>query len=158
MGYTHYFTAVRDITEEEWDKIVYATWKLYDNLPDGVEVFGVDGNHDPHKEVPIVDTETIHFNGNPAKDEDHEDFLLYKKGFSQAQQIHPGDGHPLFNFCKTAEKPYDLLVCSVLTVVNYYAPGAYEIKSDGDVVDWLPALEFVRQTIPSEGVFLVPFR
>jgi len=57
-------------------------------------------------------------------------------------------------FCKTARKPYDLMVCAVLILYKYYFP-EITVDSDGEFNDeWIPAFNFVadvlgkKKTIP----------
>ena len=50
-----------------------------------------------------------------------------------------------WNFCKTARKPYDLLVCAVL--LSAYNILGYELSSDGGFEDWQPAIDFYLDTV-----------
>lgn len=50
---------------------------------------------------------------------------------------------PDFAFCKTARKPYDLLVCSTLLLYKHFWPEV-QISSDGDFEDWESAIEHVK--------------
>ena len=47
----------------------------------------------------------------------------------------------LFDFCKTANKPYDKFVVYVLILAHNLAPGCYIITSDGDASDWQKDLD-----------------
>jgi hypothetical protein len=48
-----------------------------------------------------------------------------------------------FEFCKTAGKPYDLMVCTCLILLKWYFKDKVSISSDGDMEDWQPAFDFV---------------
>jgi hypothetical protein len=111
MGYTVYWTHQRSFTTQEWENIRQAVCNMFKRLK---QVKGSCGTGRPE-----IDNDSIHFNGDATKGEDHESFYLDREG----------DG---FNFCKTARKPYDRFVKAVLVVANYYAPGALDVTCDGD--------------------------
>ena len=71
-----------------------------------------------------------------ANDLGHETFHLTRKDSGN------------FNFCKTARKPYDLMVCAVLFLAKYHFKDKIKISSDGDMNDWTPAIEFVDKFFP----------
>ena len=117
MGYTHYYTQQRDLTDIEWDAIV--------GIVDEIIRFS-----------PVK----VHFSANDFSfilngvEDSHEDFYLTK--------INSG-----FNFCKTARKPYDLVVCASLIMINELVPDAFEIGSDGSIHDWQYAIDFLDEHI-----------
>ena len=101
MGYTHYIVN-KKVSDEKFEEFSNACKKLYENLPektnsaggyfanDKIEIAGWDGNGKPE-----FTKEFVSFNGK-GEELSHETFYLEnKEGFS---------------FCKTARKPYDLLV------------------------------------------------
>lgn len=59
------------------------------------------------------------FNGDASTGDDHETLVIEKKGSG-------------FQFCKTAEKPYDVYVKAALLLANKVAPGVFELSCDGD--------------------------
>jgi hypothetical protein len=69
----------------------------------------------------------------------HEPFLLTSADVETDQEFSPCIG-----FCKTARKPYDMLVCATLILVNNIAPDLLDIRSDGGIEDWEPALRLAR--------------
>ncbi len=112
MGYTNYWNQFRDFTDEEWAQIknqIEYVGAVMDNV---VIVYGVD---------------FISFNG--MGEESHEDFVLSKK-----QMLSPNDvrmNRPYaFNFCKTAEKPYDIGVWYLLTWIYHNTDNAIAISRD----------------------------
>jgi hypothetical protein len=62
---------------------------------------------------------------------------------------HPerGDDPSVFDFCKTARKPYDLIVCGALIVAAKHASEYVKVSSDGEVSDWRPALKWVKSVL-----------
>ena len=171
MGYTHYFSPQKRIPDDGWEKIKTGVIELVRHLPEHTETAGgfhhnyplkgaIEGITVDDKPVDLTPAtaeavvtqfdkdgkDIICFNGAERIGLDHETFVLQR--FNK---------EPLGNFCKTARKPYDLLVCATLILADHYAPQCLDIGSDGGVDDWWPALEFVREhidasvTIP-EGV------
>ena len=52
-------------------------------------------------------------------------------GFTQRD-----DDGMIFKFCKTAQKPYDIAVCSALIIAKRYFGESIMISSDGDNEEW----------------------
>lgn len=110
MGYTHYWTIKEPISAD-------AFAKLQEGIKAIIET-AVDAG------IPITDESTdgtIAFNGVGGNA--HETFVI---------QV----GDKEFNFCKTAEKPYDAVVTASLIYAKKIFGDAIEIKSDGDWDDW----------------------
>ena len=143
MGYTHYYTQTRDLTPAEWHHLTAVFEHMLTHLPRHSTSAGGyyadqplvirDGLGDG---LPQVDDQALVFNGDDTAGLAHETFHLDRYGRG-------------FNFCKTARKPYDLLVCAVLLAVTEMAPGALVVASDGDIhgAEWQPARDFLR-TLP----------
>lgn len=130
MGYTHYFPQQRPITDEEWQLVSGAAYTLTRHAPVHVAIASELDETDP----PMIGEQSIRFNG--FGEEGHETFLLRR------------EFDPAFEFCKTARKPYDLIVCAVLIAANHYAPGWLQINSDGDVADgWGEALQWAQDVL-----------
>jgi len=51
-----------------------------------------------------------------------------------------------FNFCKTAQKPYDEVVTACLIVLKHRLPNHVDVSSDGEEMDWLPGLLLATQS------------
>ena len=140
MGYTHYFSAQREITPEEWERLIKEAKHVLAKLSKSVHI-QYEFNDSRSAQVT---KRGIHFNG--AGDDGHETFVLKyrpeRAGFESA-------GYPYgFDFCKTGGKPYDLAVCAVLMLAASVAPGWLDISSDGGRVDWQDALDFMRSVFP----------
>jgi hypothetical protein len=69
------------------------------------------------------------FKINGKGDNAHEDFTLREH---YMQNI----GQDNFNFCKTAMKPYDIVVTACLAILKYRLGDAIQVSSDGDASDW----------------------
>jgi hypothetical protein len=78
----------------------------------------------------------IKFNGNSAKGLDHESFWL-----ALDPDVVAASG---FEFCKTAQKPYDVVVTAILAVM---AEVGLNVSSDGDADDWKPGLTFAADVL-----------
>ncbi|WP_019025323.1 MULTISPECIES: hypothetical protein [unclassified Thioalkalivibrio] len=155
MGYAHYMKQQRDFTEDEWSGTVNDIRALQARLPKHSEsaggyyrdaplaITGLDPDL-PAEQIYDPKHETIAFNGcapgdgGDEEDLSHESFSLNRLKDSQ---------HSLEGFCKTARKPYDLMVCASLIVAEDRAPGALRIRSDGDPGEWAPAQAFAEQVL-----------
>ena len=142
MGYTHYFEHTA-VTEEVWGKILTDCRKLKKKLPSRSLSAGgyckdqelVIGDGGGEKKLRVFGSKKqIIFNGFPDEMA-HETFSLFRDG---------SDG---FEFCKTARKPYDLLVCACLVVYHYHSQETVKLGSDGDMEDWAPAIDFVSNVL-----------
>jgi len=80
----------------------------------------------------------IRFNG--VDDAGHETFSISSDCMAQG-----------FDFCKTAEKPYDIAVCACLIICKHWFPDI-KVSSDGDMGDWEPAIDVVRTILGEEYV------
>jgi hypothetical protein len=70
-------------------------------------------------------------------------------------------GGEVKGFCKTARKPYDILVCVSLLAFKhaFYNPDVFSFSSDGDNADWQAAknlytditFSFVGEIFPEEA-------
>jgi len=83
---------------------------------------------------------------NGKGDDGHEDFFL-REHFSQNLDQVYGLGGGGFNFCKTAQKPYDVVVVACLCVLAYRLGDNVKVSSDGSVSDWAEGLELARRVL-----------
>ena len=163
MGYTHYWRQQRDFTETEWQELTRLT-KLIT-----ADSRGVLARHPYDDHTLTIDDESICFNG--IGDEGHETFRITKKkrelydyekqdSIQDAYMYHKSGGGA-FEFCKTAQKPYDKYVVAVLCALynlsdappqsNRSAHPMSEITSDGNTKDWTEGLfHAVRSTRQEE--------
>lgn len=125
MGYTHYWRTANGCSDGEWKDICSAARQLLANNPD-IPLVRSYGETDP----PEISEECIQFNG--AGDDGLEDFFATPE-------------HTNFEFCKTARLPYDALVVAMLGLMNFYAPFAWVMKSDGEPEDWEEGLALAEE-------------
>jgi hypothetical protein len=139
MGYTHYFPHAKT-TKKKWAKILTDCKTLLEKLPKNIIIRGWDGGGEP-----VFNDEKISYNGNADNDLDHETFELLRDGAQP--EDYEADKKVGFRFCKTAYKPYDLLVCACLLVYKHHSPDTLELGSDGDPEDWKASEEFVKDVL-----------
>ena len=137
MGYTHYWNstglfpgpfqlAVRDIKELIKLSII--------------DIAGGDGTGKP-----IVNKNEIVFNGRRAKaqgdpDESHETFAI--------------DPEPCeFSFCKTAVKPYDIVVAGALVILKHHCGDSFNVSSDGEMADFQDAIKLATKVLGCKPKF-----
>jgi hypothetical protein len=127
MGYTHYWRQHRDFTADEWAIVRMRVL----NILDQAIVSGVDLANGLGEGKPKVGSEEIAFNGRG--NDGHETAFFSKKKApcpewkSQAEY----DAEGAFDFCKTARKPYDPVVVSVLHFLATEFPEVITVSSDG---------------------------
>lgn len=117
MGYTHYWRGWVTLS----DTFVADVRTIIEHS--GVTICGWDGEG-----VPEITNEEIRLNGSVIDDNDHETFLLVD-----------GVNHSS-SFCKTAHKPYDVVVATILLRAANINKG-FKVRSDGDWEneDWIAA-------------------
>jgi len=146
MGYTHYWK-VKNGSEESFKEFSDTCKKLHDALPKTTDSAGGSYSNERLKignglgeGKPEFTDEIVRFNGDAKHGLNHETFSIAKNDDE-------------WNFCKTARKPYDLLVVAcLLAAVDFLG---YKFSSDGftdyngkkDVDDLLPALEFYNRVM-----------
>jgi hypothetical protein len=131
MGYTHYWNNNK-ISDKKWKNFIADVKKVKAILPNNIELAY---EYDCPDRKPVIDGKQVRFNG--IGDDGHETFLIEKKGVR--------DG---FAFCKTARKPYDLMVCAVLILFSHHIGAkSASVSSDGDIKgeEWAEAFALVEK-------------
>lgn len=149
MGYTHYW-----YTAAELDATTWAAWC------DDVQqiVAECERRYGPtflrfeqgHADAPQVSPELVRFNGG---DEAHETFYIALKGRGG------GGRHetlPVFGFCKTARKRYDVAVVACLVCFADRFGDQVEVSSDGYAEEWREGLAFARDATKRESLRIPP--
>ncbi len=140
MGYTHYWSYLPE--SEQWQaafpRLLGDTRTILDHLAaHGIPTAGAHGDGEP-----LLTAGEIVFNG--AAPDDYESFIL---GTTQDPNTRHRTwrGEPFtWDFCKTAYRPYDLAVTSVLLRARQLAPWHFSIGSDGYWhSDWKAARELI---------------
>jgi hypothetical protein len=117
MGYTHYWTIKEGLTPAQFEKWSEGIKAIVETATEAGIALGNGLGFD----APNIDETLVAFNG--VGEGGHETF-----------GIRLGDEG--FDFCKTAEKPYDAVVTASLIHAKKIFGDAIEIKSDGDWGDW----------------------
>jgi hypothetical protein len=131
MGYTHYWTYGPGSAgyRNAWPQIVRDTAVILGHLGSSVALAGPVGTG-----APTVDPAGIAFNG--AVPHDYDTFELSA----------PAGGEPLWDFCKTGRRPYDIAVTAVLLRCHLLLPDGFRINSDGRWnSDWYQARALVQR-------------
>jgi len=122
MGYTHYWEMQRDFTDDEWTRITEGAREIAEKCKQHFDFGNWGGSH--RVKFPTINETKIAFNG--VGDDSHETFFLTKEATVEDWRT----AH--FAFCKTARKPYDIGVVSILAWAKRVAPDAINISSDGE--------------------------
>ena len=164
MGYTHYwyFPATYAVKANTWKKIVEDFNKILDFKElDGYEQANLRVNlrdileQKSGQKLAITD-DMIWFNGREENDQCHETFHLERKSTEESyrtQQTSDINGKPIpfeegeecFTFCKTARKPYDIVVCCCLLIAKHYVGDLIKVSSDGDETEWNDAINLCKK-------------
>ena len=159
MGYTHYFKTT-NIEESIWGLIIADCKKLCKYMPRYSKSSG--GYHSEYPlyingcrrfTAPQFTKEHIYFNG-ADNDNRFKKGVETPKGEYGCTSLHDLS-HETFsvspnmesgNYCKTARKPYDLMVQACLIVIDYHTDNT-AITSDGTNADWEEARTFVKDIL-----------
>ena len=124
MGYTNYWYQTRAFTDKEWYEI--KTYLLFRH-----NSFTLD-DLDKEIKISILDDNIIQFNGKNAK-LSCEDFTLYKNVREPLYK----DDKVEFNFCKTRQLPYDMMVWKLLRFIKFVVlsprDDTFKISNDNGV-------------------------
>ena len=111
MGYTHYFNFIEEPSREKFIEFAEGVKQLVATAQEA----GIEIGDEEYGDDKIV------FNGVGANS--HETFFVSADGVD-------------FNFCKTAQKPYDTAVTASLILAKKIFGEDIEIRSDGNWSDW----------------------
>ena len=162
MGYTHYWHKKNEGHDQEiWDKFIADCKELYKNVP---EHSLSAGGH--YADSPLLlngcsrfknatfNKNTVWFNGTAVKKRIKRDSYWENVIPERASESEEYDlGHETFaiertsktgGFCKTARKPYDLMVTACLLLYSYHFDDA-TVETDGEEEDWAEAYKFIAQ-------------
>jgi hypothetical protein len=129
MGYTHYWrTNEKQLDVIKFKQLVISARKLIKEQKE-CKLCGYDGT-----KKPTITSNGIGFNGCQANGEDYETFLLTNKP------------EP-FAFCKTALKPYDIIVTACLILYKLTFQNKVIVSSDGNLSEWTPAVNLINNIL-----------
>lgn len=154
MGYTHYWTQVRDFTRKEWREVSADIAEILKDAEHNQGIPLANAGGEPGTS-PEFTSDYIYFNG--LGDDSHETMCVHRKRPPKEEwQRKRGT-----DFCKTAHKPYDLAVTAVLcylaTVTRRLDPASgepvigseiFSVSSDGSGAEWVEGLEEARRALP----------
>jgi len=136
MGYTHYWK-ITERLDKNWDN-----WTSF--LPDAMKIIS---HASQRLDIALADAfgetkgeATVSLSGvslNGYAEESHESFVL-------TQELTE------FDFCKTAQKPYDRVVVAILILATEYFGNDIEVTSDGDRSDLLDGYYLFRSSMCRE--------
>lgn len=140
MGYTHYWWRERELDAETFKKAVADCREVCQAAR--VPLAGAQGK--PGTKARFSASE-MGFNG--VGDAAHETFLVQRSFREEFEQ--PDATGRLFDFTKTARKPYDLAVCACFVVFRHFFGRKFRIESDGNVTDagWSAALDLCQRVL-----------
>jgi len=110
MGYTHYWTIENGIEQSKWDEFLQGARQIIETATEAGILL-----EDNSAES------AIYINGVGA--DSHEVFVITSEDIG-------------FNFCKTAQKPYDTVVTAILIHLKQSLGSQVVVTSDGDWSDW----------------------
>jgi len=125
MGYTHFWRCNNwaDLDKHPNYQIVLDSMRIIINLT----TIPLEVREDIHKYP-------IHFNG--VDENSHETFVF--------------PPYNSFNFCKTRQKPYDIIVTACLTVAKHYFGDIIEVSSDGYPYEWIKGVKLASSILGIE--------
>jgi hypothetical protein len=129
MGYTHYWRHNEDFSKADWAKIRKHAESII-----GKSSVPLADWHGTKGTVPEVNDNQISLNG--VDDDSHESFVITRLRRTAMAYELEGDAdftEGMFDFCKTARKPYDSVVVSILLYLNSF--DNITVTSDGDDFD-----------------------
>lgn len=144
MGYSHCFEEKR-ISWDQWEFFVERVEEILRHKPDGLEL-DVDISMKPSDAY-------ISING--IDEGQHENLFIDQEG--------NGHGSRGFAFCKTARKPYDIIVGSILIVYDQMFSDGKKgnpgyVSSDGWMEDWSDVLQFSHYVSENSPIINSPFQ
>lgn len=141
MGYTHYWNINPEANEARYKKALKDCVKIVEHGTKKGILAGWDGKGKPEIK------NGLSFNGKAPKD--YESFTLpgkpmdvLKGDFVQKDK----DGY-VFNFCKTAQRPYDIYVTACLATMRSHLGRDFKISSDGGEEAFKEGQEFADQIL-----------
>jgi len=141
MAYSHYWKRPQIIRAEIFERILKDFELVLQAVRQrGILIRGWDGTGNP-----VFDESEIRFNGMRILNQEHETFSL-QRIYQPVEWEKPDGQGRYFGFCKTALKPYDLLVCITLISAKHHYP-EMEIFSDGEDADWRGARQMAQWVV-----------
>jgi len=140
MGYTHYWKITQRLDSP--NELQHISW--YDFLEDVEQIISFGYSH---FEYAVADPM-----GERLQDYEISDKYIALNGFgSEAHESFVFTPAVIeFDFCKTAQKPYDSVVTAILILAKEYFPEWLEVTSDGTAKDWQKGYYLFRASMQRE--------
>jgi hypothetical protein len=139
MGYTHYWYRVKNLPIHAFDQFTGACKNII--AQSGVKICNLEGIGEPE-----ITTFLVAFNGNASVEMDHESFVI-ERNYIVDEYSHKNEDGLYFAFCKTARKPYDVVVIACLIAAKLYFGEKIQIKSDGSFTEWQDGIKLASQVL-----------
>ena len=134
MGYTHYWgRETSETTQEQYASAIKDIRAVVSEFSSILADSAGDAGTSPELEIGVV------FNG--IENNGHETFYL-PENIEQMES---------FEFCKTAYKPYDIVVVACLTILHNHCP-RLKISSDGEGSDLEEGLKLAQNTLKNASL------
>lgn len=131
IGYTHYWQPTTRIEPSDFARLSALAAEVASNIWATKEDLELAYEYDEPEKDPAFEEDLIRFNG--VGSEGHETFLLTPSMTG-------------FQFCKTAQKDYDVVVTAVLCLYAFLTGTA--VTSDGTYEDWIEGLRYAQEVLP----------
>lgn len=139
MGYTHYIRRMPKLDRDIWKNFANDVKKILNNSDVPLTYIKKDNDVNGFE----VTNNLINFNGKG--DDAHETFYL--KRSRKREEFDDSNSSLVFDFCKTAEKPYDKYVVACLILAQCYFDDNVKISSDGDWAEWQEGKSIVENIL-----------
>lgn len=136
MGYTHYW-----YQDTKLDDAKFAAAALDIEKVLAVTEVPLAGGMGDEGTKPEVGPKRISFNG--VDEDGHE--TLYVEPTAEKPSYQDQSEPQVFNFCKTARKPYDEVVIASLAVLKHHLGDAIRVSSDGYFSEWETGLALAKR-------------
>ena len=140
IGYTHYSSRIPELDGKKFTAFAKDCMELCRAA--GVRIAYEYDNID---QPPEFTSDMVHFNG--IGEDGHETFCMPRHRQPHWEGDDPDENGMLFDFCKTACKPYDLSVTACLIAAGHHFGGDISLSSDGNNEDWAAAAELCQDTV-----------
>ena len=154
MGYTHYHTrnAKNKGSAYMFGKLALDAKAIITEAEKrGIAIRGYDGTGEPE-----FTEGYFRLNGDASEGLDYETFaweaLPQQQDWERKHYIASGrNPDQIFDFCKTAHRPYDAVVTAILIRAKVIYGNCVDVRSDGDWTDWQAGRELYEAVFSEEA-------
>lgn len=153
MGYTHYWSFKKPKSIKGTHQEIEAKYQLAVRQCQRIvkaynkDIKAKDSKHSDRLSGYSAHTKVNDYLGlafNGTQDLSHETFILRDHWSANDD----------FNFCKTAQKPYDIVVVACLVTLQYYLGDLIEVSSDGNASEWVDGLKLARKVLKINNLII----